>query len=82
MKADEIDLENPPLPQHHRIGKIYCPVCTREHLERDCDKSQGKGEKWACTNKNQLNADFHWSTMGANGQAYLKGRAKRMARFR
>ena len=74
----EVDLENPPLPEHHRFNKLYCPVCTREHCEKDCDKSGGRGDKWSCKGT----ADFHWSTMGTSGQAFLKGRAKRMAKFR
>jgi hypothetical protein len=80
MKTNEkFDLDRPPIPDDHRVGKIYCPVCLKEHLEKDCEKSGGKGDRWNCKN---AHSDFHWSTMGFSGQQYLKGRQKRLAKFR
>lgn len=58
--ADQVDLENPPLPDHHFASKRYCPNCTREHLEKDCDKSGGRGERWNCATS--LNRELHWVT--------------------
>lgn len=75
----QVDLENPPLPDYHYFKKLYCPNCTKEHLERDCDKSGGRGDKWNC--KQGIGNELHWVTETGNS-AFLKGRAKRMNRFR
>jgi hypothetical protein len=66
-KDDEVDMECPPIPDYHFAGKLYCPECTREHSLLDCPK-QKKGH------------NNSWELEG--NPAFLKGKARRMARFK
>lgn len=36
-------LETPPLPDYHHNKKLYCPNCTREHLEMHCKERSNRG---------------------------------------
>ena len=36
-------LETPPLPDYHHNKKLYCPNCTREHLEMHCKERSSRG---------------------------------------
>ena len=65
-------MENPPIPDYHHNQKLYCPECTKPHLISGCDKNYrgGRGPQ----------KEIDWAS--EQNSAFLKGKAKRMAKFR
>ena len=77
-KEDDVDMENPPIPDYHDHLKLYCPECTREHTLQNCDSRNRRGG-----DRGKSAGQIRETDWGSEqNPAFLQGRARRMAKFR